>query len=237
MSGIYQPKGSAKEYCDNAVNLYLGCNHGCTYCYGPTANKQTRTDFLNPVPTKNTMQDIQNHANKYRGQEVLLCFLTDPYNKLDQEMQLTREAIKILMANDVIPVILTKAGMKSTRDFDILNGKYGATLTFINNEDSLKWEPGAALPEERFQALREAKNRGIRTWVSLEPVIDPGQTLEIIHRTHEYVDHFKIGKWNYDSRAKFVNWKQFLIDAEDILQRYRKHYYIKNSLRIATGSN
>ena len=25
MSGIYQPKGRAKEYCDNAVNLYLGC--------------------------------------------------------------------------------------------------------------------------------------------------------------------------------------------------------------------
>jgi len=61
--------------------------------------------------------------------------------------------------------------MKSMRDFDLLNGNsnYGATLTFIDRGDSLKWEPGAALPDERMLALKEAKKRGIKTWVSLEP--------------------------------------------------------------------
>jgi hypothetical protein len=36
----------------------------------------------------------------------------------------------------------------------------------------------------------------------LEPVIDPKETLKIIEETHEYVDHYKVGMWNYDERSK-----------------------------------
>lgn len=111
------------------------------------------------------MRKIKNQAKHYSGQEVLMCFLTDPYNALDLEMQRTRETIEIFNLNGVHPVILTKAGLKSMRDFDLLNAnsKYGATLTLVNDRDSLQWEPYAALPEERFRALREAKERGIKT--------------------------------------------------------------------------
>lgn len=193
---------------------------------------------MNPVPTVDTMRNIKNYAKHYQGQEVLLCFLTDPYNALDQEMQRTRRAIQIFNSNGVIPVILTKAGLRSMRDFDLLNGsgKYGATLTFVDKADSLKWEPGAALPEDRFQALREAKNRGIKTWASLEPVIAPEQSLEIIRKTHPYVDHYKVGKWNYDKRANEIDWKRFLSDAVLLLHRYQKDYYIKESLRAFEGA-
>jgi DNA repair photolyase len=179
------------------------------------------------------MRNVKNHAQQYRGQEVLMCFLTDPYNGLELDMQRTRETIEIFNYHGVNPVILTKAGLKSLRDFDLLNGssKYGATLTFTDKSDSLKWEPGAALPEERMQALREAKARGLRTWVSLEPVIDTEQTLETIHRTHEYVDHYKVGKWNYDKRANEIDWKRFLSDVVSVLQHYGKDHYIKESLR------
>jgi DNA repair photolyase len=197
--------------------------------------RKTQHQYSVIVPTQNTIANIKRSAISYRGQEVLLCFLTDPYNALDQKLQLTREALQIFKANDVIPVILTKAGLKSMRDFDLLDGssKYGATLTFINKVDSLQWESGAALPDERMQALREAKARGIYTWVSLEPVIDPEQTLEIIHKTHEYIDHYKVGKWNYDKRSNEINWKKFHADVVEILQRYQKEYYIKESLRRA----
>ena len=45
MSIIYQPKGKAREYSPLAANLYLGCNHGCKYCYAPSIRFQTRQDF------------------------------------------------------------------------------------------------------------------------------------------------------------------------------------------------
>ena len=211
----------------------VGCNHGCLYCYAPSTIKRKKERYCEIEPTNNTIENIKNSAKNYRDQDVLLCFFTDTYNSLDMEMQLTRQAITILRDNGVIPVILTKAGMKSTRDFDLLdsNSKYGATLTFIKPEDSLRWEPFAALPEERFQALKEAKSKGIKTWVSLEPVIDPEQSIECIHKTHEFVDHYKVGKWNYDKRASEINWKKFLNDAVSVLKHYKKDFYIKTDLR------
>jgi len=37
---------------------------------------------------------------------------------------------------------------------------------------------------------------GIKTWVSLEPVIDPEQAIELIRLLHPYVGHWKAGKIN-----------------------------------------
>lgn len=35
MNVIYEPKGRAREYAPLACNLYMGCTHGCKYCYAP----------------------------------------------------------------------------------------------------------------------------------------------------------------------------------------------------------
>ncbi len=170
MSKIYVPGQKANEYCGLAVNLYKGCNHGCTYCYAPSAMHANREDYLKVVPTKDTIKNIEKDAHLYKGKQVLLCFSTDPYNSLDTELNLTRQTIEILRANGVNPVILTKAGMDSMRDMDLLDEScwYGATLTFVDNNDSKKWEPHAALPFQRMLALKMAKARGISTWASLE---------------------------------------------------------------------
>jgi DNA repair photolyase len=129
--------------------------------------------------------------------------------------------------------ILSKAGNNIRRDFDLLdNDDYiGATLTFNNKEDSLKWEPGAALPEERIQVLKETHDKGINTWVSLEPVIFPEQTLDLIDNTYEFVDMYKIGKLNYHQKAKEIDWQAFATKAIGKMKKYNKNYYIKKDLR------
>jgi DNA repair photolyase len=110
-------------------------------------------------------------------------------------------------------------------------------LTFIEEKDSLEWEPGAALPESRLEALKELHRKGIKTFSSLEPVIDPNQTLQIIHETSDFVDHYKVGKVNhlkdYESR---VDWEKFLVDAVALLRRLRKPFYIKHSLQVFNRS-
>jgi len=242
MSQIYVPGKAANEYSRYAVNLYTGCNHGCKYCYAPAANRKKREDYFTVIPTKDTLKHIERDAHHYKGENVLLCFLTDPYNSLDTQLQLTRQAIKALRDNGVNPVILSKAGALSTRDFDLLDSSswYGSTLTFVNDEDSMEWEPFAALPEERMAVLKEAHERGINTWVSLEPVIIPEQTFELIHLTHGFVDHYKVGKWNHDQRANSTDWKKFHSDAKTIMKKYgikqvmepkfEKGFYVKSDL-------
>jgi hypothetical protein len=65
----------------------------------------------------------------------------------------------------------------------------------------------------------------------LEPVIDPAQTLRIIDLTHEYVEHYAVGKLNYHPLAKTIDWAQFLKDVLAKLKQYGNSYYIKDSLR------
>lgn len=232
---IYEPAGRAKEYCALAVNLYRGCNHRCTYCYAPAATRVKPEQFAVPVPRADIIEKLRKDAvsRPGNGAQVMLSFTSDPYNAADKDHGLTREAIKILKAAGYKIAVLTKAGMAAVRDFDLLDSAdhAGATLTFVDPAWSLEWEPGAALPEERFQMLHEAKQRGIFTWASLEPVIDPAQSLEIIRRTWQYVDLYKVGKLNYHPVADGVDWRVFAEDAVETLKRYGKKYYIKESLK------
>lgn len=236
MSVIYEPKGKAREYCELAINLYRGCGHGCIYCYAPNVLFMNREDFKNAAERNGGLiRCIEKEAAAYKDREIQLCLTCDPYQPLDVSVELTRKTIKILHENSITTRILTKGGKRSERDFDLLSSNknksiYGATLTFTEKKDSLKYEPDGAVPEERFISLEKAHKLNIRTWASLEPVIKPEQTLEIIHATHSFVDTYKIGKWNHDKDAGKIDWKAFGLKAIEILNKYNKNYYIKKDL-------
>ncbi len=233
MQTIYQPKGRAREYGELALNLYRGCSHRCTYCYAPQMLHMSREDFSNPQPRPSIIEELKKSAPNYAGREVFLCFTCDPYQDINLGYRLTREAIIVLHRNNINVCLLAKAGYGSMGDFDLLHqgDKYGATLTFIDDSMSRKYEPYAAYPGVRMNALYFAHQKGINTWVSLEPVIDPKQSLELIRMTRECVDEYKVGKWNYDERAKEIDWKDFTKKAVALLEKYGKRYYIKESLR------
>ncbi len=85
---------------------------------------------------------------------------------------------------------------------------------------------------------------GIETWVSLEPVIDTEQSIEIIHKTKDFVYEYGIGKINAKKRKsdssemellreieKKTDWVKFREDAIKVCQRYGKEYYIIKDLK------
>jgi DNA repair photolyase len=212
---IYETKGRAREFNELSINLFNGCGHACIYCYGADILHQTQerfTKMMMPRATEKELYfDASAWAKKGETRRVLLCFITDPYQPLELETQITRKAITALHSFGLNVVILTKAGLRSTRDFDLLGPKdaYATTLTCDNDADSLKWEPGAALPSERIEALKEAHRKGIETWVSFEPVIYPVQTFHLLEMTHDIVGHYKVGTMNYHPHGKLTDWKKF----------------------------
>ncbi len=225
---LYKPKGRAGEYGELALNLYTGCLHGCKYCYVPSILRKTPQEFhSNVVVRKNVHENLRLDMRKAHA-PIFLSFTCDPYQP---GTRTTRDAIRIIKEHGGTVIILTKGGQRALRDFDMLTGedKVGATLTFTNIEDSLRWEPRAAPPYDRMLMLKRAHLQGIRTWVSLEPIIDPDQTLELIDRTAGYVDEYKVGKLNhfpieidwYDVRDRIVN----------KLEALRLKYYIKKDLQ------
>lgn len=234
MSIIYAPTGKAREYCPLAANLYSGCSHGCRYCYAPACLRRSGEQFLAAAPRKDVIRQIAKEAPAYAGQEVHLCFTCDPYQPIEQECGLTRQTLEIFTANQVRARILTKGGARALDDLPLLKlnaATVGATLTFLNDSDSKHWEPGAALPEERIFALERLHKNGVATWASLEPVIDPEQSLEIIRRTHSFIDEFKVGRWNHAKQANAIDWADFAARAVALLDALGCRYYIKDDLR------
>lgn len=238
MRVIYEPKGRAGEYAKLAVNLYRGCDHGCCFCYAPSVLKMSRADFSQPCERPGLLHKLKRDAAELQNvcddRPILLCFSTDPYQLIDEDLQITRCAIEILKAHGRTVEILTKGGMRAERDFDLLdNGDaYAATLTFKKPDDSWKWEPRAEVPRSRLQALWAAKKRGLRTWVSMEPVIDPAQSLDLIRITaHDgIVDLYKLGAWNYDARAKEIDWISYYYKAIEIIEKAGGEYFVKDDL-------
>ena len=115
---------------------------------------------------------------------------------------------------------MTKGG--GSRDFDLLdeNDWYGVTIDG-------KYSPDMYFG--KFATLLMAKKKGIKTWVSFEPVIDAWNVLDCIELFHKDFDKAKIGKLNY--YPSDIDWKSFGEQAETLCKKLGIDYYIKNSLR------
>ncbi|MBA7619152.1 hypothetical protein ES703_26488 [subsurface metagenome] len=239
MRVIYEPKGKAREYSPLALNLYIGCSNGCKYCYVPRYCRLKKEEFRNNTSVrKNILKKLELDALELKIEKnkkpILMCFTCDPYQKAEEIYQITRQAIEILNKNNQNFQILTKNGNLATRDFDLYYKKdtYAITLTFDNEIDSRKYEPKADIPQDRIKSLEEAHKRGIETWVSLEPVILPSQSLNLIDLTHEFVDLYKVGKLNgYPKIESKINWGEFGKRAINKLKEYNKEFYIKKDLK------
>lgn len=233
---IYEPKGAAAEYSHLAINLFQGCQFACKYCYAPAIARQRLDQWSkNPTPKKNILARIEAEAKKMKGdpRKILLCYTSDPYQN-EEAAALTRDTLLILEKYKMTATVLTKAGMRAVQDFDILarNGwEFGTTLSISCKQTKREWEPGAASIRSRCEAIARANMENIKTWVSMEPVIDPQQALNVIDRMKYCVDFWKIGKMNH--RKIDIDWKKFHDDAVTLLDSLGAKYYIKKELAEA----
>lgn len=250
MNILYKPEGPAKEYADDpimssdgwAANLTKGCKHGCLYCYVPDSmawifkakGRKARAELFHAesVPRKDVLHKLELDLKKVSSQPepVFFSFTTDAYQS-GEDNSLTREALLLCEKYDVAVNLLTKGGQRAKRDFDIFernkSWKFGTTLIFSGSAVQLKWEPGACSPRERYDTIREAHNRGIYTWISLEPVIIPNEALHVIMSLGHHVDFWKVGKLNHGAKISkelgdieaSIDWGQFLNDVEAIVPK------------------
>lgn len=239
---IYETKGKAREYRELAANLYTGCDHGCLYCWAPLVLQRNREQFHTDVRVrtdvlKGLAKDAAGYAAAGETRQVMLCFTCDPYYAHENEHQTTRQAIQIIHRAGLHVCVLTKGGTRALRDLDLFTpaDSFATTLTSLDAGVSRQWEPNAATPDDRLNALASFYNRGIPTWVSLEPVIDPETTKEIIRKSAEFVDEFKVGVLNYHPKAKEIDWRRFGFEVVELLDGLGKKYYLKDDLRKAMG--
>ena len=237
---IYTPSGPALEYSRHGLNIYDSCPHGCIYCYAAAMAKRfgkpwngvvsVRPGLLEALRKQLAGKEWQN-----AGRLIHLCFTCDPYPvKCDQQASWeTSRVITAIKGSGNHVQILTKGALHPRRDFHLLDGNDWFGISFSGGEDSD--EPGAATSYERFCTLLAAKEAGIKTWVSCEPVLNPNAVIDCIKEmSSQYpnaVDLWRIGKLNH--RKSNINWWKFGHQVEYTCKCAGVNYVIKKDLRKA----
>jgi DNA repair photolyase len=159
------------------MNLYRGCQHRCIYC--DSRSECYRIDhFDTEVLIKgNAIPLLREELVSKRVKGTIgTGSMNDPYMPLEADLDLTGRALDVI-AEFRFPVhVMTKSDLV-LRDLDTLcriNQVYAAvsfTITTADDELGKKLEPGAPLVSKRFRAMKVLADHGIRTGVTMMPVL------------------------------------------------------------------
>ncbi len=180
MTTLYQPRGKAAAYAELAVNIFHRCSHGCRYCYCPRILHQSAFDFFSraPQPREGLLPDLAQSCEEWAAvtderPAVHLSFLGDPL-PTGTPPDFTNRVIHVLHRFGFPVQLLSKSGILEPSTLKELGetDTYGITLTTCDPDLARYWEPFAGNIGKRINALAAAQQAGIKTWVSLEPVLD-----------------------------------------------------------------
>lgn len=242
MQIIYKPRGKAREYAELALNLRKSCEHACKYCFCPQTLHMPKEDFFQPGdPVPNLFNrlghDLRILSEREDCPEVLISFIADPYQPCEMDRPIMPTVIDLFNQYKIPFTILTKGGTRVVRDLHLLlqagdRFRLGTSISFYHDWIARRWEPFAASIPDRYEMIRMAKNNGIKTWVSLEPVIDPDEAMQILAYCYQIVDEFKVGKINYMPEIEAqTDWRLFRDHIIQFMDRFKVNYYLKDSLR------
>ena len=163
--------------CEYAINPYVGCTHGCQYCYASFMKRFTgHTEEWGTFLDVKTWRDIKN-PEKYAGKELFIGSVTDPYLPQEETYERTRALLMQLQGSGAKLSIATKSDL-ILRDLDLIKTFPEARISWSINtlDEAFKRDMDKAVSIERRLAAMETFYRaGIRTTCFISPIF-PGIT-------------------------------------------------------------
>lgn len=215
---------------DYVINPYVGCTHGCKYCYASFMKRFTGHDekwgeFID-IKSCNKKIDLK----KISGKNVFLSSVTDCYNELEEKYCITRNILEQLQYSDCNLSISTKSKL-ILRDIDILKKMKNLTVSLSINTLDEKFRSdmdNASSINERLETLRKLHENGIYTILFMSPIFPYiTEWKKIIEISKDFVDEYWFENLNLRGSYK----KEIL---EYIKTNYSKLYdsyveiYVKN---------
>ena len=207
-TAFYQPKGPAGEYAAQGygLNLFKGCRGGCIYCYrehgiisksigGDTPELLKK--FKNEANAlARVAHDLVNHKNELVAADgVFATFTSDPGQ--EATFPLFKQAFDLIIKAGVPVKMLTKfTSWVNTPEGQELLAKGASTGLLavgftLTGHDEL--ETGASPNADRVAAMKSIHSMGIKTFASIEPVIDQQTSLDMVKAAVGYCDMFLVG--------------------------------------------
>ena len=244
---------SGVEYADYCINHVEGCSHGCRFpCYAMNMKKgcgviKDYKDWIKPKIVVNALDllDKEIPKLKHKIKVVHLCFTTDPFMYGQKEVSdLTLKIIERLNKDNIRCTVLTKGiypkELTNIKKYGS-NNEYSITLISLNKKFKNNYEPFSAPYESRIKALKYLHDRGLKTWVSMEPYPTPNlapQNLEEILKKIKFVDKIIFGKLNYNVQvSNYGHNKKFYEECANVVINFCEKYNIKHHIKYGTNKD
>lgn len=217
---------------DYVINPYVGCTHGCKYCYASfmkrfTGHKENWGEFID---IKRSDKPID--LNKISGKNVFLSSVTDCYNQYEKEYCITRNIIKQLVNSDCNLSISTKSKL-ILRDIDLLKQMKNLIVCMSINtlDETFRSDmDNASTIKERMDTLNELHNNGIYTILFMSPIFPYiTEWKEIIDNTKNYIDEYWFENLNLRGGYKKDILDYIKNNFSDLYSEYIDIYVNKNN--------
>lgn len=217
---------------DYVINPYVGCTHGCKYCYASfmkrfTGHKENWGDFID-IKRCNKPIDLR----KISGKNIFLSSVTDCYNQYEKDFCITRNILEQLIDSDCNLSISTKSKL-ILRDINLLKQMKNLIVCMSINTLNEKFRSdmdNASTIKERMDTLKELHNNGIYTVLFMSPIFPYiTEWKEIIDQTKDYVDEYWFENLNLRGDYKKEILDYIRTNYSDLYSDYIDIYLKKNN--------
>jgi DNA repair photolyase len=188
------------------LNPYVGCEHGCSYCYVRFFVKDSVDKWGDFIRIReHAIKTLKGELNKNIGERLVLGTMCDPYQPIENDRMLTKRILEIIVDN---PNTVSKVGIftKSTlicRDINLISKlpdpTVHITLTPYPDEIIKIVENGTEILSERLKIVKEFVDfGGIKVCVNIAPMI-PLISDEIVLKLVSELINMKIHQFFIDS--------------------------------------
>jgi len=192
---------SKSKVFDYTINPYIGCEHGCTYCYARFMKSFTghNEEWGGFVDVKiNATHLLQREIKKKQVGKVWISGVCDPYQPLEKTYELTKRCLEILLKQAWPVTIQTKSPLV-LRDIESLKKfneiEVGLTITTADENIRKIFEPNSPPIKQRIETLDKLHSAGIRTFAMIAPLLPKAEGL--VAQLSGKVDYVLIDKLNY----------------------------------------
>ena len=228
-----------------AINPYVGCGHGCVYCYARFIKRFTghTEEWGTFVDARLNIAEIlrkQLKSPKYKGEIIFIGTVTDPYQPIEKKYKLTRNILQVLV-NYKNPVsILTKSDLV-LRDIDLLKKFKSIDVNFTVNTLNEKWkklvEPNSPTIKQRLNAMEKLTKEGITVLAMMGPYwpvfTEPEALFKEFKRVgvnHIFTESFNTigGNWSGVEKVLKKHYSKLLPDIQKMLFDRKRFYDFYN---------
>ena len=196
---------------DYSVNPYVGCTHGCKYCYASFMKR-----FTNHPEPWGSFVDVKywpeiKNPKKYAGKEAFIGSVTDPYQPCEEKYGRTRALLEQLQGSGISISIATRSDLV-LRDLDLIktfpNARVSWSINTLDEDFRKAMDHGASI-ERRLAAMKAFYEAGVQTTCFISPIF-PGITdpAAIIDAAKDRCNLVWLENLNLrgDYRARIMEW-------------------------------